>query len=99
MLSYEEANKYLDVTYDNRDNLKSRVSPTEYAKANGARTSNIDKTEDGNAAGWWWLRSPGSNPGRSACVHYIGTLIDGSVPYEGVCVRPALWINLEYDVF
>lgn len=61
LLSYAEANKYLGVTYDNSNNTKSRVAPTAYAISQGAWTSDSEKTMDGEAAGWWWLRSPGTN--------------------------------------
>ena len=51
LLSYAEANKYLDVTYDNDNNTKSRVAPTDYAIAQGAWQSDDFKTEDGLHAG------------------------------------------------
>ena len=59
LLSYAEANKYLGVTSDDRNNTKSRVVPTAYAEAAGASTYSSYKTADGEASGWWWLRSPG----------------------------------------
>ena len=60
LLSYAKANKYLSVTYGNRNNTKSRIAPTTYAVKKGAGTSSVSKTEEGKAAGWWWLRSPAS---------------------------------------
>ena len=99
LLSYAEANKYLDVTYDNSNNLKSRVSPTAYAKAQGAYTSNSYKTDDGNIAGWWWLRSPGFLQYSAADVRSGGSLRNCSVDDDHGCVRPAFWINLESDIF
>lgn len=55
LLSYEEANQYLQVKYrqgigDN--NRASRVTPTEYALARGAYTQDY-KTPEGADAGWW----------------------------------------------
>ena len=94
LLSYAEANKYLGVTYDNSSNTKSQVTPTAYAKANGAYT-NIDyKTEEGTAAGWWWFRSPGRNQGNAASVSSDGSLYDHGVYYVNVVVRPAVVLRL-----
>lgn len=99
LLSYAEANKYLGVTYENSNNTKSRVAPTAYALKQGAYPSISDKTSDGTAAGWWWLRSPGR---IQNCAAYVST--DGSPSFsyahdDSSCVRPALWINLESDIF
>ncbi len=98
LLSYAEANKYLGVTDDN-SNMKSRVEPTAYAIKQGAYTTSRKKTASGVAAGWWWLRSPGTNQYRAARV-----FADGSISYDSIyrdigCVRPALWINLESGFF
>ena len=61
---------------------------TAYAKAQEAY--------DSSGAGWWWLRSPGSDQTYAA---FVGT--DGSVYRGGVrvnsdygAVRPALWLDL-----
>ncbi len=98
LLSYAEANKYLGVTYDNSKNTKSRVSPTAYTLKQGAYTSSGNKTADGSAAGWWWLRSPGSRQGDAAYVLPDGSLLSRDVSYDYAVVRPALWINLESDI-
>jgi len=97
LLSYAEANKYLGVTWDNRNNTKSRVAPTAYGVKQGVDTSSYYKTADGEAAGWWWLRSPAGD-------HNVAAVrIDGALDhysdnaYGGV--RPALWINLKSDIF
>ena len=95
MLSYAEANQYLNVTYDDNQNLESRVAPTRYAIHNGAYTSDSNRTEEGLAAGWWWLRSPGSTRDSAADVINDGSLDD--VNNGGVVVRPALWLDLESD--
>ena len=98
LLSYAEANRYLGVTYDDSNNLKSRVAPTAYALAQGAYTSDSKKTVDGAAAGWWWLRSPGYGRSIAADVSTDGSL-DGYVVGNGRrVVRPAFWLNLESDI-
>lgn len=98
LLSYAEANKYFGVTYYNSSNTKSRVAPTAYAIAHGAWTSSSDKTADSVNAGWWWLRSPGSDQRSAAYVLADGSLYDLSVGSDSASVRPALWVNIEADV-
>lgn len=95
LLSYAEANKYFGVTYYNSSNTKSRVAPTAYAIAHGAWTSSSDKTADSVNAGWWWLRSPGSDQRSAAYVFADGSLYDLSVSSDSASVRPALWVNIE----
>ena len=99
LLSYAEANKYLDVTINNRSNIKSLVAPTAFTKRQGASTNNSNKTTDGEAAGWWWLRSPGGSKVKAADVNSGGSLDSSIIRYEDGCVRPAFWINLESDIF
>ena len=99
LLSYAEANKYLGVTYENSNNTKSRVAPTAYALKQGTWTTSSNKTADGMAAGWWWLRSPGSTRKNAADVNTDGSLNFRDVNFAHGYVRPALWINLESDIF
>ncbi len=101
LLSYAEANQYLDVTNFNNKSMKSRVAPTAYAKKQGAVTSdnNYNKTADGDESGWWWLRSPGNFQNYAADVYYDGSLHYGIVYYDSACVRPALWVDLESGIF
>ena len=98
LLSYAEANRYMGVAQGDSSNLKSRVAPTAYALAQGAWTSDNYKTEDGAAAGCWWLRSPGDGRRSAALVDTDGSLDNGYVIAHGV-VRPAFWLNLESDIF
>lgn len=77
-----------------RDDASRVGKNTAYADAQGAYT--ID-----SGAGWWWLRSPGSD---AVCAGYVRT--SGSVPRYGDnvsggsgAVRPALWLNLTTDIF
>lgn len=98
LLSYAEANKYFNVTYWDINNTYSRVQPTAYATKQGAYTSS-NKTADGAAAGWWWLRSPGDYPISAASVYYGGSLSYGGVSDTSGAVRPAFWLNLNTDIF
>ena len=99
LLSYAEANHYLGVTPSNDRNIKSRTSPTAFAKVSGAYETGKYQTGEGEAAGWWWLRSPGDSPNFAACVHCDGSLSSDYVDNASGCVRPALWVNLESGIF
>ena len=99
LLSYEEANEYLGVTEEDKDNMESRTAPTAYAIRNGAYTSDSWTTEDGNLAGMWWLRSPGDLQSEAADVRTAGSLSNRSVNDSSVVVRPAMWVNLESEIF
>ena len=114
LLSCAEANKYFGVQYchvsGSNNNTKSRVSPTTYAIMKGAFISGSDKTADGSASGFWWLRSPGSYQGFAAFVNVFGalyfsrvradSLISGdSTDLFSMCVCPALWIDLNSALF
>ena len=99
LLSYAEANKYFGVTYDNISNTKSRVAPTAYAIAQGAWASSSNKTADSTDAGWWWLRSPGFYQSSAAYVLGYGLFRGDDLIRVSGSVRPALWVNLESDVF
>ena len=99
LLSYAEANKYFGATYNNSSNTKSRVAPTAYARAQGASTNNSYKTAEGNFAGWWWLRSPGSGQNIAAFVSSDGSIGNYYVHSDSGAVRPALWVNIESPSF
>ncbi len=103
LLSYAEANKYFDVqdysVNGSRNNKKSRVAPTAYAIEQGAYTFSRNETADGTAAGWWWLRSPGYRQDSAAQVNDDGSLYFSYFDIVHTAVRPALWINLESDIF
>ncbi len=98
LLSCAQANKYLDVTWDNSI-LKACAAPTKYAQAQGAWTSESNKTADGEPAGWWWLRSPGFYQNYAAYVSDDGSLRHCSVNRGNGDVRPALWLNPESEIF
>lgn len=98
LLSYAEANKYFGVTYDNSNNMKSRVAPTAYAIAQGAYIDSDDKADDDNDIGWW-LRSRGTYQECAAHVNADGFHFNYNVANDSGSVRPALWVNLESAIF
>ena len=122
LLSKEQAKKYLNATKIDSKNVKARMAPTPYAIKKGAWTGG-DKTEDGSAAGWWWLSSTGSSYSYSYLYYYSdgGYCSRTKTAYEiyrvrgsGIidvckntqenktgtgCIRPAIWVNLNADIF
>ena len=98
LLSYAEANRYLGVTREG-NNTKARVSPTAYAIAQGASVDKSYQTDDGEPAGWWWLRSPGGRLPDASNVSSDGLLDSDYTANDRGVVRPALWINLESEIF
>ena len=98
LLSYGEANKYLNVQFFRvsgaNENIKSRVAATAYATAQGARTDSDYKTVEGAASGRWWLRSPGWLQDMIAEVDINGSLNNIYFFYIVTLVRPALWLDL-----
>ena len=87
LLSIEEANRYFK--YDSERQCVS----TEYAKANGAYTYEID----GASNCFWWLRSQGGYSNKStSVVNSDGTVskYGNAVDDNRDCVRPAMWISL-----
>ena len=96
LLSYAEANRYFGVTFEDEGNKKARIKPTAYAKAQGAETSKVYRTEDDEEAGWWFLRSPGYYLHSASCVDSKGGLSQPSVERLGAVVRPAFWMNMNY---
>ena len=94
LLSYWEANKYLQVTEGNKDNIASRVAVTDYAAAKGAFRSGNMQTAEGKPAGMWWLRSPGDSHNMAAFVSAVGAVGRNSVSLSTGTARPALWVSL-----
>ncbi len=95
LLSYSEANRYFGVMLEN---TKARVEPTAYAVSKGAVVDTDYQTENGAGAGSWWLRSPGYTLFSAAYVGKDGSYGYCSALFSG-CVRPALWIDLESEIF
>ena len=76
--------------------MKSRTSPTAYAKAQGVNSFSIHETSEGVVACEWWLRSPGSYQQSAANVTADGSLgFDSASSPTNYAVRPALWVSLE----
>ncbi len=91
LLSYAEANLYLDVTSEDKDNIKARVAPTAYAVSKGTLAHIRYQTENGSDAGNWWLRSPGGYQPSVACVLSVGFLsFDSSISENNMKVLAML---------
>lgn len=105
LLSCREAHRYLNVTEEDHENVRARVAPTEYAKAQGAYSSKSTSsggpktTAEGKAAGQWWLRSPGLYADNAAHVSVYGSLESMGVASSNFSVRPALWVDLSAGIF
>lgn len=87
LLSINEVKKYF------ASDEERMCVPTAYAIANGADTSD----KGGTATCWWWLRSPGGSQSYAAGVSDDGGVFVGGyyVYDDDVCVRPAIWIDLD----
>ena len=97
LLSYLEAHNYLGVVFwgfHDESNVRSRVTPTPYAKKAGAWSDYTFHTADGGRAGWWWLRSPGLIRGNASRVIWRGSLCNRKINTTDGCVRPSLWVDL-----
>ena len=80
LLSYRETETYVAEA----DRI---CAPTNYAAAQGAFTK---------AGGcWWWMRSPGPVATSAARVGTDGARGNQAVTEGAVCVRPAVWIDVE----
>ena len=99
LLSYVEANQYFGVIYQGREIVEARVSPTEHAIIQRAFTSSDNITSEGKSAGSWWLRSPGSSQSEALYVTSNGSIYAFNVDFLTCCVRPALWVNLDSEIF
>ena len=98
LLSCAEANRYLDVTIENTANTGSRAAPTAFAVFAGADIQRGCLTADGDAAGRWWLRSPGNHPNSGACVSPEGSLSYTRAYHRNCMVRPAFWLDLNSGI-
>ncbi len=79
----------------NAYDTKRMCAPTERAKADGAYSNEEYLTEDGKAAGQWWLRTPGNTAHNAMIASYYGSL--GPYGYQvsnAAGVRPAIIIKL-----
>lgn len=93
LLSYYEAHEM----YFSSDEARI-CSPTDYAIANGVYWDQRFQANNRDA-GQWWLRSPRFGLESAMYVYYNGDFTRNYIDAEGVAVRPALWLNLESNVF
>ena len=102
LLSYAEAKQYCETIWKNSYNTRCGALPTTYARSQGMAISERYYIQSGAIMiypGWWWLRSPGSKNNRAACMWEDGSLTDMYVDTETGGVRPAIWLDLDADVF
>ena len=88
LLSMEEIDKYIPTESD-------RITDaTEYARA---QSEIFNFWNSGSGIPRWWLRSPGYDADYASCVTEEGDVSKTgiSVEYDGLCIRPALWINVK----
>ena len=97
LLSYAEADGYFGVPYL-QAHARSRKAPTAYALAKGAYTDPNYTAASFDAAGWWWLRSPGSSQQSAATVFCDGSVSGFGVDNDAGCVCPALWVDLSAGI-
>lgn len=83
-LSYSEFEKYI------KDTEMAACDASEYATAKGVHTYWKYFT-----GAYWWLRSPGEEPGMAAVVNYIGDVFSSeNMDSSFVGARPAMWVSL-----
>jgi len=102
VLSWVEAERYLETSFytvDGPDYPKAQAAPTRYAVAQGAWENEACLTENGEAAGWWWLRSPGFEPGTAASINLDGSINTDFIHTDDACIRPVLWLDLDSGIF
>jgi hypothetical protein len=86
LLSVREAEKYFP-------NDEARKCPlTKFALACGAWSPD----KDNQPCGRWWLRTPGYNQNRNACVECSGNILTGGNEVDddtSCCIRPAIRVD------
>ncbi len=95
LLSCREVERYFDGSRMDakREAWPDRLAaPTRYARTRGAYCPDYFRTDSGEYAGWWWLRSPGSHPSQACYVDNNGPIHTIRVNKETGGVRPAMWI-------
>ncbi len=101
LLSFQEANRYFGVQY-NEENMAARMHPTDYAVGKGIdpMTYSSFLTEYGETTADWWLRSPGKNPECAMEIHAPGEALNSRYArHERMCIRPAIWVDLNAAYF
>lgn len=100
LLSYAEAHKYFGIRLhdeadpENDSNILARVTPTAFALSRGAEQTGC-RTETGEAAGSWWLRSYGEELGTFSFVGGNGAFRTAE-DHTGrsICIRPVIRVTL-----
>lgn len=103
LLSKTEAGIYFNLGERNEQE-KSRIAPTPYAIAKDAFISGIYQTEEGLPAGQWLLRTPSGDYSDGMVVIQSGTYYgmdkrDNDCSGSLTVARPALWLDLNADIF
>ena len=101
LLSYEEAHRFFGITLWNKIFIEeAQAAVTAYAYAQGTHRSDYPyKNRDREIVWDWWLRSPGYSQDSAATVGDTGALFNIHVGYDSGCVRPAVWLNTESEIF
>ena len=94
-LSIDEARKL----FADDEDMMAAVTP--YAKKGGSDVYKKYKLRNGEGPGWWWLRSPGFLSHSAALVLIVGVVYESgdTVDDSAGSVRPALWLNLQSEIF
>ena len=82
LLSYAEANLYLNVRNQDKAGGKTQASPAACAEKDGKPVS-------------WWLRSNVGYWNAAAGVGVSGALESFEINSDSVAVRPAMWITMD----
>ena len=104
ILSYGETKRYFETDLG-VTNYAARITFTPYAAQSKEAKDNIEqsdgkKTTDGEPAARWWLRSPGETKFLGILTVDSSGMIDQFGPgWPGGAVRPALWLDLNADIF
>lgn len=103
LLSCRDAYLYLgisqqwDWTQKNfSSNPNARVSATAYAQSKASRKTESTDIVLTNA---WWLRSPGDLAGAETYINDLGGLEFDFIWSTMALIRPALWVDLNADIF
>ena len=103
LLSFREASRYFDVEYNSiegsTENTAPRMLLTPYAIARKAFYNKAAALTERRSMGRWWLRSPGLDRSDAAFVDFNGSMFSYHVDESSISVRPAIWIDLEPEVF
>ena len=105
ILSYEEARKYFGI--GSMSNAEAQTIPTPYLMftetyQNAATSTAEDAGYWLDRLSFWWLRSPGKGKIDKACVTSAGMFDPEWVKADmdaSLLARPAIWLDLNADIF